>query len=126
MRRERGQTLVGLVVVIAIMALLAVAVMRPWAMGGTAKPARADGKGDTVPGLAKLKAEDTVCQSNLAQVRQFLQIARANGDDQPPASLAEIQGLPKDFQSCPLGHEPYSYDPATGTVRCVHPGHGKY
>ena len=95
MRRERGQTLVGLVIVIAIMAILAVAVMRPWAVGGTARPARADGKGTTVPGLAKLKAEDTVCQSNLAQVRQFIQIARSNGDDQPPATLAEIQGLPK-------------------------------
>ncbi len=126
MRRERGQTLVGLVIVIAIMAILAVAVMRPWALGGTSRPARADGKGSTVPGLAKLKADDTVCASNLAQVRQFIQIARANGDDQPPASLAEIQGLPKDFQSCPLGHEPYQYDPATGSVRCVHPGHAKY
>ena len=126
MRRERGQTLVGLVIVIAIMAILAVAVMRPWALGGTARPARADGKGSTVPGLAKLKANDTECQSDLAQVREFIQIARANADDQPPATLAEIPGLPKSFLSCPLGHEPYQYDPATGAVRCVHPGHGKY
>ena len=123
---RRGQTLVGLLIVIAIMAVLAVAVMRPWAVGGTAKPARADGKGTTVPGLAKLKAEDTVCRSNLEQVRAFIQIARTNADDQPPATLAEIPGLPKDFLSCPLGHEPYAYDPATGTVRCVHPGHEKY
>ena len=123
---RRGQTLVGLLIVIAIMAVLAVAVMRPWAVGGTAKPARADGKGTTVPGLVKLKAEDTVCQSNLGQVRSFIVIARTNADDQPPATLAEIQGLPKELLSCPLGHEPYAYDPATGTVRCVHPGHEKY
>ena len=108
------------------MGILAVALLRPWAVGGTAKPARADGKGNTVPGLVKLKAEDTVCQSNLGQVRSFIMIARGNADDQPPASLARDPGLPKDFMSCPLGKEPYEYDPATGTVRCPHPGHEKY
>lgn len=123
---RRGQTLVGLLVVIAIMAILAVAVMRPWAVGGTAKPARADGLGNSVPGLVKLKADDTVCASNLSQVRLAIQIARGNADDQAPASLQELKGLPKEFYSCPIGHEPYQYDPATGTVRCVHPGHGKY
>ena len=126
MRRERGQTLVATMIVLAIMAILAVALLRPWAVGGTAKPARADGKGATVPGLVKLKADDTVCASNLGQVRAFIQIARTNADDQAPATLAEIQGMPKEFLACPLGHEPYQYDPATGTVRCVHPGHGKY
>lgn len=126
MRRQRGQTLVATMIVLAIMAILAVALLRPWAVGGTQKPSRADGKGNTVPGLVKLKAEDTVCQSNLNQVRQFIQIARATADDQPPATLAEMQGMPKEFLSCPLGKEPYAYDPATGTVRCVHPGHEKY
>lgn len=124
--RQKGQTLVATLVVIAIMAILAVAMLRPWAVGGTAKPARADGKGNSVPGLVKLKAEDTVCQSNLGQVRAFIQIARTNADDQPPATLAEIQGLPKEFLTCPLGKEPYEYDPAAGTVKCVHPGHEKY
>lgn len=126
MRRQRGQTLVATMIVLAIMAILAVALLRPWAVGGTAKPARADGKGNTVPGLVKLKAEDTVCASNLSQVRSFIQIARTNADDQAPATLAEIPGMPKEFLSCPLGHEPYEYDPAAGTVKCVHPGHGKY
>ena len=123
---RRGQTLVGLLIVIAIMAILAVAVMRPWAVGGTAKPARADGKGTTVPGLVKLKAEDTVCRSNLEQVRLAIQVATSSGEDTFPASLGELRGLPKDFLVCPLGKEPYAYDPATGTVRCVHPGHEKY
>ena len=123
---QKGQTLVATLVVIAILAVLAVAILRPWAVGGTAKPARADGLGNSMPGLAKLKADDTVCASNLSQVRLAIQIARGNADDQPPASLAELPGLPKEFLSCPIGHEPYAYDPATGTVRCVHPGHGKY
>ncbi|RYG15977.1 type II secretion system protein, partial [bacterium] len=46
--RRRGHTLIATVATIAIMGILAVALMRPWAVGGTAKPARADGKGNTV------------------------------------------------------------------------------
>lgn len=124
--RRRGQTLVATLVVIAIMGILAVALLRPWSVGGTSKPARKDGLGNSMPGLVKLKADDTVCQSNLSQVRSFIQIAMGNADDTPPASLDEIQGLPKEFKFCPIGKEPYQYDPSTGTVRCVHPGHEKY
>ncbi len=123
---RRGQTLVGLLVVIAIMAVLAVAIMRPWAVGGTAKPARKDGLGNSMPGLVKLKADDTVCASNLSQVRLAIQVARTNADDQAPASLRDMPSLPKEFYSCPIGKEPYVYDAATGTVRCAHPGHEKY
>lgn len=124
--RRRGQTLVATLVVIAIMAILAVALLRPWAVGGTAKPARADGKGETLPGMVKLKAEDTTCQSNLGQVRLAIQVAMSSGEDTPPTSLQELRGLPANFLACPLGKEPYQYDPSTGTVRCVHPGHEKY
>lgn len=124
--RRRGQTLVATLVVIAIMGILAVALLKPWAVGGTAKPARADGKGNTVPGLVKLKAEDTVCRSNLGQVRLAIQVATSSGEDAMPTSLNDLRGLPREFLSCPLGKEPYAYDPTTGTVRCVHPGHEKY
>lgn len=123
--RQRGQTLVASLVVIAIMGILAVALLRPWAVGGTSKPARADGLGNSMPGLVKLKTEDTVCQSNIGQVRLMIQ-AQMGGDDTYPASLTELRGLPKEFLSCPIGKEPYQYDPTTGTVRCVHPGHEKY
>ena len=123
--RQKGQTLVATLIVIAIMGILAVAMLRPWAVGGTAKPARADGKGNSIPGLARLKAEDEVCRSNLGQVRLMIQ-TQMGGEDTPPASLTELRGLPKEFLSCPIGKEPYQYDPATGTVRCVHPGHEKY
>lgn len=113
-------------IVIAIMGILAVALLKPWAVGGTAKPARADGKGNTVPGLVKLSAEDDVCRSNLGQVRLAIQVAQSSGEDAAPQSLSELPGLPKSFLSCPLSKEPYAYDPSTGTVRCVHPGHEKY
>ena len=123
--RQKGQTLVATLIVIAIMGILAVAMLKPWAVGGTSKPARADGKGNTVPGLVKLKAEDEVCRSNLGQVRLMIQ-TQMGGEDTPPTSLTELRGLPKEFLSCPIGKEPYAYDPTTGTVRCVHPGHEKY
>jgi hypothetical protein len=123
--RQKGQTLVATLIVIAIMGILAVAMLKPWAVGGTSKPARADGKGNTVPGLVKLKAEDEVCRSNLGQVRLMIQ-TQMGGEDTPPTSLTELRGLPKEFLYCPIGKEPYAYDPTTGTVRCVHPGHEKY
>ena len=123
--RQRGQTLVATLIVIAIMGILAVALLKPWAVGGTAKPARADGKGNTVPGLVKLKAEDEVCRSNLGQVRLGIQVAQSSGEDAAPQSISDLK-LPREFSYCPLGKEPYAYDPSTGTVHCVHPGHEKY
>src|SRR5690349_21845006 len=100
--RQRGQTLVATLIVIAIMGILAVAWLKPWAVGGTAKPARADGKGNTVPGLVKLKAEDEVCRSNLGQVRLAIQVAQSSGEDTAPQSINDLR-LPKEFSYCPLG-----------------------
>ena len=28
--------------------------------------------------------------------------------------------------TCPVGEEPYDYDPTTGQIHCVHPGHERY
>ena len=46
-------------------------------------------------------------------------------EDTKPASLAAAK-ITGDLARCPIGHEPYVYDPATGTIHCVHPGHEKY
>jgi len=43
-----------------------------------------------------------------------------------PKTLAEVRGLGNDMKQCPIGKEPYEYDPATGKVHCPHPGHEKY
>lgn len=123
---RKGQTLVGLLAVIAIMAILGATLFYgSGVLRGETRSARPDGKGKTVPGLVKLKAEDEVCRSNLNSLRQSIGIAMSSNEDQPPASLEETR-LGTSFYSCPLGKEPYNYDPQTGQVSCPHPGHEKY
>jgi len=90
---------------------------------GGPKSSRADGKGITVPGAAEAAARDTVCQSNLQQIRMSM-MANAGGDDTHPASLADLH-LPAEVLKCSFG-DMYVYDPGTGTVHCPHPGHEKY
>jgi hypothetical protein len=126
MRSRRGQTLVATVIVVAIMALLAVVLMRgSGAFSSDAKSPRADGKGTTVPGLVKYAAKDEVCKSNLSQVRQAIILNATMNEDQPPQVLNELR-LPSEFYTCPVGDEPYAYDPTAGLVRCPHPGHERY
>ncbi|MDX2064472.1 MAG: prepilin-type N-terminal cleavage/methylation domain-containing protein [Fimbriimonadaceae bacterium] len=127
MRRNAGNTMIGMMVTLAIMLLLAVGLFYGSGMfqKGGAKSPRADGKGQTIPAQVKLAAQDDVCRSNLNQVRAALQIATMNNDDTPPTELTETR-LPQQFYACPIGKEPYAYDASTGRVGCVHPGHNGY
>ncbi|HTQ09499.1 MAG TPA: hypothetical protein VMI31_05450 [Fimbriimonadaceae bacterium] len=125
---KRGNSLIGLLVTVAIVAVLVVVLMRGQSFlsaPGTGSP-RKDGKGTTIPGLVKADALDDVCREHLRDLRMAIQLAeQSDGDDKPPATLEDThQGA--DFYKCPVGGEPYQYDPATGTVKCVHPGHEKY
>lgn len=127
MKPRRGNTLIGMLVAVAIIAVMTVAFLgskgdNPLKVG---ESTRADGKGRTILGAAKAAAQDDVCRSNLSQVRMAIQIARNTDDEAAPASLDALPNV-KSVSSCPVGHEAYQYDPATGTVRCPHPGHGKY
>jgi Tfp pilus assembly protein PilE len=125
MNMNRGNTLVGLLVTIALMAVLAVALFKGSGMFGAEKASRPDGHGTTVLGSAEWAARDTVCRSNLGQVRAALQIAESTNEEKYPETLQETK-LPKEFYKCPVGKEKYLYDPATGKVSCPHPGHEKY
>ena len=73
------------------------------------------------------RAHDVECSSNLSQLRSAIIIEQTNDENGKfPASLQQLKGLPKNFILCPVGKEPFQYDPATGQVHCVHPGHEKY
>ena len=120
--RARGFTIISTLVTMAIILILVVVYTTGGSrVGGSSRP---DGKGRTVLGASRMKAFDTQCKSNIGQVRQSLQLT-STVDDQLPATLEETR-LGQSFYQCPIGKERYEYDPATGQVRCPHPGHEKY
>lgn len=120
--KRRGFTLIATLITVAIICVLMVVMMQGTGGGDFAQ--RKDGMGKTMPTASRAAAEDSVCRSNLQQVRQGLQIAMI-GTDEHPASIEDAH-IGQQFYSCPLGHEPYKYDPQTGEVHCVHPGHERY
>ena len=123
--KRSGFTLIATLITVCIICILMVVMMQGYGgiMGGQAVQ-RPDGNGKTTMGGAMLSADDQVCKSNLTQVRQAIEAAKISGDGNP----ADITGagIGDSFYKCPVGGEPYKYDPATGEVHCVHPGHEKY
>ncbi|MCB8932101.1 MAG: type II secretion system GspH family protein [Fimbriimonadaceae bacterium] len=119
--RRAGFTLVSTMITLVIILGLAVFFLR----GTGAGSSRADGLGKTVPGAVRAKALDSECQNQLSQIRQSMTIFTNMGEDPNPESLAQLK-LGSSFERCPVGKEPYVYDPATGKVRCAHPGHGGF
>lgn len=126
--RHRGNTLVATLVTVAIILILVVVLFKGssvfGAAGGKAPSARADGHGTTVLGRVRYEAKDAVCQSNLSQVRTAISLAQQSNDEFP-ARLEDTK-IGNDFYSCPIGHEPYTYNVQTGKVSCPHPGHENY
>lgn len=122
MRKDSGQTLVATMVVLVIICVLA-GVYFVGGSGTSTKGSRPDGNGKTLVGRAIYRARDEVCRSDLNQLRQSIQINST--EDSFPASLEDTK-LGPDFYRCPIGKEPYEYNPQTGEVKCKHPGHEKY
>jgi competence protein ComGC len=72
-------------------------------------------------------AHNVECMENLRSIRQSIMAAHTmDSDGKYPQSLTELKELPASMLKCPVGGEPYIYDPATGAVHCVHPGHEAY
>jgi type II secretory pathway pseudopilin PulG len=117
--REQGfLTLIGMLVVLVIIGiLLAIEFGGPGGGGGGGKG------GQTTLGGAVRRADDLYCRNNLSQLRSEITIYQGNNGTFPPSLEALQSQVPL---SCPVGHEPYTYDATTGTVHCVHPGHGSY
>jgi hypothetical protein len=108
--------LIGLLVVLVIIMLLYKA-----EFGGPAPGAsHAPGEPQTRLGAAVNQADKVVCRNNLSQLRAAIGIYQGTYGSFPPS----LEGLQSNVAlKCPVGGEPYQYDPATGTVHCVHPGH---
>ncbi|MBS1717011.1 MAG: hypothetical protein JSS72_04700 [Armatimonadetes bacterium] len=130
MKRKRGGFAL-LILLAAVVIILIIMVVQERGTATSVAPtsapppsARPDGQGTTVMGGAMVSAKDEVCKSNLNQLRQIISVARTSSDE-PPRDLGEMRA-PASIMSCPVGHEPYVYDPQTGRVYCPHPGHGGY
>ena len=116
-RAIRGETMIGLIVVVAIIAILAVVFLHPGRKGEDKK---------SMPAQVQQKAAGVECENSIRQVRQMIQMYQTDNDGKNPPSLQALSGLPAGFDRCPVGGEPYWYDPATGRVACRHPGHGRF
>jgi hypothetical protein len=81
-------------------------------------------EGQTPIGVAK----DVQCREALDQMRKAIEMHKAQFGEGPPANLEALtaQGIPREWLVCPVGKEPYKYDPQTGRVWCQHPGHEKF
>ncbi len=113
-------TLIGLLLVIVIIGILFA--MYAGSPGGGGSPG-AGGSPVTTLGGAKGRAQDVLCQNNLQQLRYEISIYQSNAGTAPP-SLESLQS--QISLTCPVGGEPYRYDPRSGQVRCVHPGHSDF
>lgn len=120
-----GSSMIGvavsmLIVVVAVMFF----VMGGFGLLGGEKHERPDGKGETLVGRIRYKTEDTVCKQQLDQVRQMVMI-ETDSDEVKPSTLKDA-GVSDTYAKCPIGKEPYEYNPQTGKVKCPHPGHEDY
>lgn len=118
--RRRGFSLIEILVVLAIIVVLSAITYNVYLGHSKGAP----------PGKAHSpieRAHDTECIENLHSVRLSIEAYHTGDTDAKfPDSLSQLKELPPELRVCPEGKEPYRYDPLTGEVHCVHPGHEKY
>jgi len=91
--------------------------------GGSGVAAPITGEHTSIPGKAMDEAESAVCRNNLQQVRAAIATYQATNGGFPPDLQSLQVGVPL---TCPVGGEPYQYDPNTGQVNCTHHRHEGY
>jgi len=109
---KRGFTLVGTLIVIAIMAVLAVFVVRYVSGGGGVDSA---GRKVATP---TQRARITAGNEYISQIQQAITMYKMDHDDQLPATLAELKpyGVTEQMIVDPNTKAPLNYDAATGIV----------
>jgi type II secretory pathway pseudopilin PulG len=126
LRSEQGfATLIELVIVVALIVTLSWVWLGRGGGGAGAGTGMAGGQPTAVAALEQAKG--VVCRQNLQSIRQAIMMYRSNQEVNPPNLEAlRSSGISPDLTKCEVGGEPYQYDPTTGQVRCVHPGHGQF
>lgn len=128
---KRGNwTLIG---ILAAAAIVLIAVVFIFARGGGLSSVKSESPlldqsstKHTVVGKSIETAKAAECKQRLDQIRKGIETYKAtNATEANPASLNDIGlGVSFDFFTCPVTHQPYSYDPATGKVVCqTHPSY---
>jgi hypothetical protein len=135
MRDERGSfSLIGMLIVVVIIMVLTLLILGGQQIFSREGSAGSGGVGGALGGsvggalAVRKEAQGTVCRNNLSQLRMAIQMATQQSETGgPPASLEDVARSSPGVQlKCPVGGEPYGYDPATGQVHCVHPGHERF
>lgn len=127
---DRGSwSLIGLLVVVVIIVVAGVYLfgkMGPSTVKNNSPLLDSKSKKETVVGKSIDTAKASACQQQLIQIRQGIQAYKASeGTEANPKSLKDLQlGVRPDFFQCPMTNQPYTYDPATGAVKC--PTHSTY
>jgi flagellin-like protein len=83
-------------------------------------------KKQTTLGKAMDTAKAADCRQRLIQIRSAIQMYRDQSTDATPENPKSFKdmglGVSTDFYQCPMSGQLYTYDPATGTVKCpTHP-----
>jgi type II secretory pathway pseudopilin PulG len=112
--RRSGQTLIGLIVVVAIIIAAAGIYL-------SAKGKNPDGSTSTHTALRRSidLAEEVTLQSNLNQIQMTIGMYKQDNEGKPPASFDELKRyakFPAEMWINPVDKKPLGYDPATGTM----------
>ncbi len=117
-RARRAFSLIEILIVLVVLAILSAITFSVVLGKGGSKTARSYGP--------TAKAHESVCTENLRQIRMGITMQHdSDADGKYPQSLSELK-FPHESLICPDDKQPYQYDPETGQVSCVHPGHEKY
>lgn len=109
---RRGFTLVGTLITIAIIAVLAIFVVRYVSGGGGT-----DKSGRKVPTPTQ-RARVTAGNEYISQIQQAITMYKMDHDEQLPPSLSDLKpyGVTDQMILDPNTKAPLAYDPATGAV----------
>ncbi len=112
--RRSGQSMIGLLVTVAIIIAAAAFYL-------SAKGKNPDGSESSKTALKRSMelAEEVGLQSNLNQIQQIIGMYKGDNEGKPPASLDELKRyakFPAEMWVNPVDKKPLGYDPATGLM----------